>query len=89
MQGIYFYDITTLLLNTEAFHNVIDMLVERYEGRRVEAVAGVLLAAMHAAPHAVSMARSHYKGQRVKQINPDVQALRQEDSSLGRHLRCG
>ena len=43
MQGIYFYDITTLLLNTEAFHNVIDMLVERYEGRRVEAVAGVLL----------------------------------------------
>jgi adenine phosphoribosyltransferase len=39
-KGIYFYDITTLLLNTEAFHNVVDMLVERYEGRNVEAVAG-------------------------------------------------
>ena len=68
MQGIYFYDITTLLLNTEAFHNVIDMLVERYEGRNVEAVAGMAcnVAAAHAAPGSVSMARSHRKPTRYQ-----------------------
>jgi adenine phosphoribosyltransferase len=42
-QGIYFYDITTLLLNTVAFHHVIDMLVERYESRNVEVVAGSIM----------------------------------------------
>jgi hypothetical protein len=91
MQGIYFYDITTLLLNTEAFHNVIDMLVERYEGRNVEAVAGMAckVAAVHAPPNTVSMARSHRKGEGNKQMNPDVQASRRGGLSLGRHLRSG
>jgi hypothetical protein len=69
-QGIYFYDITTLLLDTEAFHNVIDMLVERYKGRNVEAVAGMAcnVAAVHTAPDTVSMARSQCKRQGTKQI---------------------
>ncbi len=40
MQGIYFYDITTLLLDTVAFGHVIDMLVERYRDKDVHVIAG-------------------------------------------------
>ena len=39
-QGIYFYDITTLLLNPTAFQHVIDMFSERYQGQKVDVIAG-------------------------------------------------
>ncbi|CAH2034064.1 unnamed protein product [Thlaspi arvense] len=39
--GIMFQDITTLLLDTEAFRDTIDMFVERYKGKDISVVAGV------------------------------------------------
>ncbi|KAJ4879831.1 hypothetical protein Rs2_36885 [Raphanus sativus] len=39
--GIMFQDITTLLLDTEAFRDTIDIFVERYKGKDISVVAGV------------------------------------------------
>ncbi|ESQ34111.1 hypothetical protein EUTSA_v10008627mg [Eutrema salsugineum] len=39
--GIMFHDITTLLLDTEAFKDTIDLFVERYKGKGISVVAGV------------------------------------------------
>ncbi|KAK7410082.1 hypothetical protein VNO78_00586 [Psophocarpus tetragonolobus] len=39
--GILFQDITTLLLDTKAFRDTIDMFVERYRDQNVNVVAGV------------------------------------------------
>ncbi|KAF8084106.1 hypothetical protein N665_0734s0029 [Sinapis alba] len=39
--GIMFQDITTLLLDTEAFKDTIDIFVERYKGKDISVVAGV------------------------------------------------
>ncbi|KAJ8632197.1 hypothetical protein MRB53_025533 [Persea americana] len=39
--GIMFQDITTLLLDHEAFKNAIDMFAERYEGKNISVVAGI------------------------------------------------
>lgn len=38
--GIMFQDITTLLLQPEAFKDCIDLLVERYREKNVSVVAG-------------------------------------------------
>lgn len=38
--GILFWDITTLLLNSVAFKHTIDLFVERYQGKQIDAVAG-------------------------------------------------
>jgi 5'-methylthioadenosine phosphorylase len=40
-QGIMFRDITTLLKDSEGFNSLIDMLVERYSGKRIDVVAGI------------------------------------------------
>lgn len=40
LAGIMFQDITTLLLDTEAFKDTIDMFVERYKGKDISVVAG-------------------------------------------------
>lgn len=37
-----FLDITTLLLNTKAFKNTVDLFVERYRGKKISVVAGVV-----------------------------------------------
>lgn len=39
--GIQFKDITTLLQNKVAFRRVIELLVERYAGQRIDVVAGI------------------------------------------------
>ncbi|XVF64174.1 hypothetical protein PTKIN_Ptkin09bG0146800 [Pterospermum kingtungense] len=39
--GIMFQDITTLLLDTKAFRDTIDLFVERYTGKDISVVAGV------------------------------------------------
>ncbi|KAE8682795.1 Adenine phosphoribosyltransferase 1 [Hibiscus syriacus] len=39
--GIMFQDITTLLLDTKAFRDTIDLFVERYRGKDISVVAGV------------------------------------------------
>ncbi|XP_010272349.1 PREDICTED: adenine phosphoribosyltransferase 1, chloroplastic [Nelumbo nucifera] len=39
--GIMFQDITTLLLDTKAFKDTIDMFVERYRDKNISVVAGV------------------------------------------------
>ncbi|WOL07802.1 adenine phosphoribosyltransferase 1 [Canna indica] len=39
--GIKFQDITTLLLDPEAFRHTIDMFVERYKDKKISVVAGV------------------------------------------------
>ncbi|KAF4368671.1 hypothetical protein CsatB_007452 [Cannabis sativa] len=39
--GILFQDITTLLLDTKAFKDTIDLFVERYKDKRISVVAGV------------------------------------------------
>lgn len=38
--GILFWDVTTLLLDTEAFRHTVDLLAERYRGKGVDVVAG-------------------------------------------------
>ncbi|KAM1172736.1 hypothetical protein ACFXTH_022935 [Malus domestica] len=37
----FLYDITTLLLDTKAFKNTIDLFVERYKDKEISVVAGV------------------------------------------------
>lgn len=39
--GIMFYDITTLLLDPEAFKDTIDLFVERYKDKQISVVAGI------------------------------------------------
>ncbi|CAN6583114.1 unnamed protein product [Malus baccata var. baccata] len=39
--GIMFYDITTLLLDTKAFKDTIDLFVEKYKDKEISVVAGV------------------------------------------------
>ncbi|PPR97868.1 hypothetical protein GOBAR_AA22806 [Gossypium barbadense] len=39
--GIMFQDITTLLLDTKAFSDTIDLFVERYKGQNISVVAGI------------------------------------------------
>lgn len=39
--GIVFKDITPILTNAEAFRRVIDSFVERYKGKKIDAIAGV------------------------------------------------
>lgn len=39
--GILFWDITTLLLNPDAFKATIDLFVQRYKDMKVDVVAGV------------------------------------------------
>ncbi|KAA0060947.1 adenine phosphoribosyltransferase 1 isoform X1 [Cucumis melo var. makuwa] len=39
--GILFQDITTLLLDTKAFKDTIDLFVERYRGKDISVVAGI------------------------------------------------
>ncbi|MCR5189178.1 MAG: adenine phosphoribosyltransferase, partial [Treponema sp.] len=39
--GILFYDITGILVNPEALKFVIEQMVEKYKGQKIDAVAGV------------------------------------------------
>jgi adenine phosphoribosyltransferase len=39
--GITFYDLTTLFKNGDALHTVIDRLVERFRGDKVDCIAGI------------------------------------------------
>jgi len=38
--GILFWDVTTLMLDVEAFQHTIDLLVERYRDQKIDVVAG-------------------------------------------------
>ncbi|XP_057986879.1 adenine phosphoribosyltransferase 3 isoform X2 [Hevea brasiliensis] len=40
-KGILFQDITTLLLDTKAFKDTIDLFVDRYKGKNISVVAGI------------------------------------------------
>ena len=42
LAGIMFQDITTLLLDTKAFKDTIDLFVERYRDQSISVVAGTL-----------------------------------------------
>ena len=39
--GIQFKDITTLLSDGKAFHQVVDAFAERYENRKIDAIVGI------------------------------------------------
>jgi adenine phosphoribosyltransferase len=39
--GVTFYDLSTLFRHGEAFRSTIDRMVERYEGERLDALAGI------------------------------------------------
>ena len=39
--GVLFYDLTTLLQNPTGFHELVDKLGERYEGKPVDVVVGI------------------------------------------------
>lgn len=39
-KGIKFQDVTTLLLNPDAFQHVVDILYDRYKDSGIDAVAG-------------------------------------------------
>jgi len=41
MKGIMFRDVTTLLLDHQAFKDSIDIFVERYQDRKIDVVAGI------------------------------------------------
>lgn len=43
ISGIMFQDITTLLLDTRAFKDTIDLFVERYRDQNISVVAGIPL----------------------------------------------
>jgi adenine phosphoribosyltransferase len=40
-KGVMFRDITTLLKDGEAYNDMIEMLVKRYKGKKIDAVAGI------------------------------------------------
>ena len=40
-KGVVFRDITTLLQNSQAFHKVIDIFVERYKDKQIDVIAGL------------------------------------------------
>ena len=40
-EGILFYDITSILVNPEAFRFCIDKMVEIYKDKKIDAVAGI------------------------------------------------
>ena len=42
LAGIMFQDITTLLLDTKAFKDTIDLFVERYKDKDIIVVAGIV-----------------------------------------------
>ena len=42
LAGIMFQDITTLLLDTKAFRDTIDLFVERYKDKDITVVAGIV-----------------------------------------------
>jgi adenine phosphoribosyltransferase len=39
--GILFYDLTTLLKDSQGFHNLIDYFCQHYQGRKIDLVAGI------------------------------------------------
>ena len=39
--GINFYDMSTLFRDADAFRHMIDIMVERYRGQRIDALAGI------------------------------------------------
>ncbi|MBA3066556.1 adenine phosphoribosyltransferase [bacterium] len=39
IKGIYFYDITTLLKNSQAFHSAVDAMAAHYRGRKIDYIA--------------------------------------------------
>jgi adenine phosphoribosyltransferase len=39
--GILFYDLTTLLMDPQGFHTLVDRLCEHYNGKNVDVVAGI------------------------------------------------
>ena len=39
--GINFYDVNTLFRNAKAFHSVVDRLVERFRGQRIDTLAAI------------------------------------------------
>jgi adenine phosphoribosyltransferase len=39
--GINFYDVSTLFRSAEAFRTMVDRMVERYRGERIDALAGI------------------------------------------------
>jgi len=39
--GILFYDLTTLLMDPQGFHALVDRLCEHYNGKKVDVVAGI------------------------------------------------
>lgn len=43
LAGIMFQDITTLLLDTKAFKDTIDLFVERYQDKNISVVAGTVV----------------------------------------------
>jgi len=40
-KGIIFKDITTLLKNKEAFKHTIDLIVEKYHGKKIDKIVGI------------------------------------------------
>ena len=78
-KGIMFQDVTTLLLNPEAFQFSIDDFADRYKGRDIEAVVGELQRADCYPPDHLGLL-----GMTV--LSSAVQGLRLGASSLGRPL---
>jgi adenine phosphoribosyltransferase len=39
--GVLFYDLTTLLKDKKGFHRLVDKLCERYDGHKIDIVAGI------------------------------------------------
>lgn len=56
--GILFWDVTTLMLNPQAFQLCIDLLVDRYQDQKVDVVAGVCSCGGYRHPHSIPGART-------------------------------
>ncbi|XP_044475932.1 adenine phosphoribosyltransferase 1-like isoform X3 [Mangifera indica] len=57
--GIMFQDITTLLLDTKAFRDTIDLFVERYKDKNISVVAGEVISEEYALEYGTDVMEMH------------------------------
>ncbi|XP_056167352.1 adenine phosphoribosyltransferase 1-like isoform X2 [Syzygium oleosum] len=72
--GIMFQDITTLLLNTEAFKDTVDLCVERYREKNISVVAGEVISEEYSLEYGTDTMEMH-----VGAVQPGDRALIVDD----------
>jgi adenine phosphoribosyltransferase len=89
-KGILFYDITSILINTEAFNYCIDSMIDIYRDKRIDAVAaiearGFLFAAPYAAKAKIPLVLIRKKGKLPGKTLGKKYALEYGDAEIELH----